>query len=126
LYIPALIQHLDPLNGVYPNKKNQSPVDNNAFTDIDTNNDPFPCQIANFNAGWSGHATEDVRLVGRRNLGGEFEEFQLRPQHHHAKLNKPVGRVFPCISMYFHARCHFVDALPLDPPLPKMSFKQAK
>jgi hypothetical protein len=77
LYIPALIQHRDLLNCVYPIKYHQSLVA--AFTHLDTDNHPFSCQVANFNAGWGSHVAEDVRLVGRRNLSRELQKFQLRP-----------------------------------------------
>lgn len=74
-----LIRHLDPLNGVCPVNNHQSTAGNNVSTDINTDNHPFSCQIADLNAGWGSHVAEDIRLVGPRNLPGEFEESHLRP-----------------------------------------------
>jgi hypothetical protein len=73
------MRHLDLLNGGYPVIYHQSLVGNNVSTNIDTNKHPISCQNADFNARWGSHVAEDVRLVGRRNLPGEFEEIQLRP-----------------------------------------------
>lgn len=76
-----------------------------ASKDVVTYNDSFSCQIADFYAGRSSNATEDV--------------FQLSPKRHRTnQINLQ--------SVYFHTRCYFDDAVPLDPPLLEVSFEQAK
>lgn len=76
-----------------------------ASKDVVTYNDSFSCQIADFYAGWSSNATEDV--------------IQLSPKRHRTKLNKLAERVFPY-------EVYFGDAVPLDPPPLEVSFEQAK
>lgn len=58
---PSSTRPLDPSNGVYPMKNNQLSFEHFGTANINTHNDPFSCQITDFNGGWSRHVADDGR-----------------------------------------------------------------